>query len=402
MAAHALGVQPRSGMYDSYSAGAMGTANPHQGQQQQQQQQRTVLSPSALPSRSQPRSGSVLEATQAWFMNPAFGGDSLLPSPEKQPRSQPPPQPHPSTCTAPGYPSGYPLAGQHGQQQASLSDVAASWSQASPAQHRAAESAGHAHELHHKQAKLDNSGMQWTPTRAAAPAAGQHQHTSGNEAPAITFQGLGEAAQWSGSAQASGSQQLPVHPSQAVAGGPAHSMHHQHAFASQPARPPQQQTFPNEVESAQHSYQGVPRSLPQQLPQHAQQGQFKSPPPVAHGSQQYQMQQQQGGAAQDSSQGQQHNQSGQQHWQQHEAGSVHNDDRMSRYVGQLQERLAEAEEQGAHARLEGDRRVQTLEARITLLEGRVRFVEGKGQLPVTAQFVCITGCTLQDPGHLLA
>ncbi|KAL3132691.1 hypothetical protein ABBQ32_009204 [Trebouxia sp. C0010 RCD-2024] len=397
--AHTSGVQPRSGMYDSDSAGAMRTATPHQAQQQQQ---RTVPRPSALPSRSQPRAGRVLEATQAWFMNPAFGGDSPLPSPEKQPRSQPPPQPHPSTCTGPAYPSGYSLPAQQGRQQASLSDAAASWSQASPAQHRAAESAGHAHELHHKQVRLNKPGMQWTASRAATPEAGQHQHPLGSEALEIAFQGLGEAAQWSGLAQASASQQLPAHPSQAVAGGPAQSMHHRHAFATQPACPPQQQTFLNEVDSAQHGYQGVPRSLAQQLPQHAQQGHSKSPPPAAHGSQQYQMQQQQDVAAQDSLQGQQHNQQGQQQWQQQEAGRVHSDDRMSRYVGQLQERLAEAEEQAAHARLEGDRRVQTLEARITLLEGRVRFVEGKGQLPVVAQFVCITGCTFLDPGHLLA
>ena len=67
------------------------------------------------------------------------------------------------------------------------------------------------------------------------------------------------------------------------------------------------------------------------------------------------------------------------HQPRQKAGTGCSDDRMSGYVGQLQERLAEAEEQAAHAKLEGDRRVLTLEARITVLEGRVRFVEGKGQ-----------------------
>ena len=386
MMAHTSGVQPGSSIYSSYSAGAVGTATAHQGQQQQQQQPRAVLRPSALPSRTQPRAGSMLEATQAWFMNPAFGGDSPLPSPEKQPRSQPPPQPHPSTCTGPAHPSGYPPAG-HARQAASLSGAAASWTQASPAQHRAADLAGHAHEMHHKQVKSNNPGMQWRSSRAATPQAGQHQQASGNAALEITSQSPGEAAEWSDIAEASACQQLPVHPSQTVAHGSAHGLHHRHVFANQAPRQHQQQTSPDEGGSAQHGDQGVPGSLAQQPPQHAQQGHFKPPSPAAHGqsSQQYQMHQQQqqqqppqGVVAQDSLQGQpqQHQQQG----QQQEAGSVDDDNRMSRYVWQLQERLAEAEEQAAQARLEGDRRVQTLEARITVLEGRVRFVEGEAQL----------------------
>ncbi|KAL0032391.1 hypothetical protein WJX79_009077 [Trebouxia sp. C0005] len=47
-------------------------------------------------SRAQGEAGIMPAATQAWVVNPAFGSESPMPSPEKQPRSQGPPMPHPS------------------------------------------------------------------------------------------------------------------------------------------------------------------------------------------------------------------------------------------------------------------------------------------------------------------
>ena len=379
MATLASSIQPRSQSDDVQSVGAMRPPAAHQRQQQQQQQQHTR--PSVLPSRSQPKAGSMLEATQAWFMNPAFGSESPLPSPEKQPRSQPPPQPYPSTSTGPAHPLGYPAAGQ-AQQHAGLSGApaAASWSQGSPAQQRAVGSAGYACQLHDAQSPSYSPGMQ---CMAAPPQDRQLQQPWGN-APQTAVQRPEEAAQWPESTGASMPQQLPARSSTMAARCSSHSLHHRHGFPSLPARQYQQQTSHCQAESAQHGYSGVAGSPAQQPPQHAQQSHFQSPHGAAHahGSVQYRIPQQQQEQQQQEQQDVTRQESllGQQHQQRQQAGNACSDDRTSEYVGQLQERLAEAEEQAAHARLEGERRVQTLEARITVLEGRVRFVEGKLQL----------------------
>lgn len=370
MATFASNVQPRSQPDDVQPAGARAAAA-HQGQhQQQQQQQHTRLG--VLPSRTQPKAGSMLEATQAWFMNPAFGSESPLPSPEKQPRSQPPPQPYPSTCTGPAHLQGCPPAGQ-AQQHAGPSGApaAASWSQASPAQQTAVGSAGYACQLHAAQSPSYSPGIH---RMAAPPQDGQLQQPW-EVAPQTAVQRPEEAPQWPESTLgASTSQQRPACSSTMVARCSSHSLHHRHGFSSLPARQQQQQTSQCQAEPAQHGYSGVAGSLAQQAPQHAQQSHFQSPRAAAHahGSVQHHMPQQQ----QQQDVARQNSLPGQQHQQRQEAGNACSDDRMSEYVEQLQERLAEAEEQAAHARLEGDCRVQTLEARITVLEGRVRFVEG--------------------------
>ena len=383
MAMRTSNVQPWSESYEAYSTGAMGSAAAHEGQQQQQQQQQHKR-PSALPSRTQLKAGSMLEATPAWFMNPAFGSESPLPSPEKQPRSQPPPQPYPSTCT-PAHTSGHPPAGQHA---ANLAGAAAAGdrNQGTSIQQTAAGSAGYTDVLHGDQMPSYSPGTQWM---AAPPKARQHQQPWEN-APQATVQNPEELPQWPDSAEAS--QQLCAHASNVVARCPSHSLHHQHGFPSLPLRQHHQQDPQRESDLEQHGY---PDLAGQQPPQHAQQSRFISPSAATHArssgqhhmhqhQQQQQQQQQQGVVAQDAWQGQQHQPP-------QEARTVCSDDRMSEYVGQLHKRLAEAEEQAARAQLEGDRRVQTLEARITVLEGRVRFVEGEAQLsclPIMCALLC--------------
>ena len=379
-------VRPRLDAYQAHSTGAVGSATAHQGQQQQQQQQEqqqqhTRLS--TLPSRTQPKAGSMLEATQAWFMNPAFGGESPLPSPEKQPRSQPPPQPYPSTCTGLANAAGQPAAGQHA---AGLSGdhATASWSQGSPTQQTAAGSAGYTDKLHGEHVPSYSPGMQ---SMAAPTQARQHQQLWGN-VPQAPVQIPEELAPWPESAGAS--QQLPAHAGKTAAQCPSHSLHNRHGFPSLPLRQRHQQTPQHKGNFRQPGYPNLPGSLVQHPTQHAQQGQLTSPYAAAHAhsSEQHmhqQQQQHQDVAAQNSWQGQQHK-------PRQEPGAVCSDDRMSEYVGQLRERLAEAEERAAHAELEGDGRVQTLEARITLLEGRVRFVEGKGQLTCLA-IMCALLCS---------
>ena len=386
MTMRAPNVQPRSEPCEAHPTGAMGSAAAQQEQQQQQHQQHMRLS--VLPSRTQPKAGNMLEATQAWFVNPAFGSESPLPSPEKQPRRHPPPQPYPSTCTGLAHTPSHPPAGQHA---ASVSGAAAAagWSQGSPTQRTAAGSAGNIDELHSAQVPSYSPGMRWMP---APPPARQHQQPWGNAAQA-TVHSPEELAQWPEPAGAS--QQLSARSSKVVARCPSHSLHHRHGFPSPPSRQHHQQTPQHEGDFKQRGYPDLAGSLAQQPPQHAQQGQFRSPYAAAHAhsSGQHHKQQQQDIVAQDLWQGPQH-----QPWQ--EAGTVCSDDRMSEYVRQLRERLAGAEEQAAHAKLEGDRRVQTLEARITVLEGRVRFVEGEGRLSCLS-VMCALLCSDRQRSHCI-
>ena len=391
MAMRTSNVQPRADPCRAHSTGAIGSAVAHQGQQQQQQQQQQHTRLSALPSRTQPNAGSMLEATQAWFMNPAFGSESPLPSPEKQPRSQPPPQPYPSTCTGLVHTAGHPPAGQHA---AGLSGAtaAASWCQGSPTQQTGAGSAGCTDELHGEQVPSYSPGMQWM---AAPPQARQHQQPWG-DTPQATVHSPEELAQWPESAGAS--HQLPALSSKGAAQCPPHSLHHWHGFPSLPSGQRYLQTPQHKGSSKQHGFPDLAGSLAQHPSQHAQQCHLRSPYAAAHAHSseqqhmhQQQQQQQQDVVAQNSWRGQQHQ-------LRQEAGAVCSDDRMSEYVGQLRERLAEAEEQSAHAKLEGDRRVQTLEARITLLEGRVRFVEGKGQLTCLS-IMCALLCSDRRLSH---
>ncbi|KAA6418704.1 MAG: centrosomal of 44 kDa [Trebouxia sp. A1-2] len=67
-------------------------------------------------SRAQGEAGIMPAATQAWVVNPAFGSESPMPSPEKQPRSQGPPMPHPSIYSTAEEQAAQ--ARQHGERQA--------------------------------------------------------------------------------------------------------------------------------------------------------------------------------------------------------------------------------------------------------------------------------------------
>ena len=366
----------------------MPAQGPHwRSQQQYEQQQQVVNTDGVLTSKTQPKAGSMLEATQAWFMNPAFGNNSPMPSPEKQPRSQPPPQPHPGTYTGAGAPLGYHPTEQHSS--LSAAPAAASWGQTSPVQQRAAASSGVAHDLQKVHMSAQEPSLQSMSSTAAPPhtQTTQHQQPSQNR-PRSSAQGHKGTA--NGVAWSSAYQQQRGRTSSDAAHSPSHG------FSSLLASQQQQQkrqdlpaAWQSIPDPAQHGSQVQPGSLRQQLPPHAQQASqhaqhAHSSWPLAaahpHKSQQNQ--------AQQLAWHQQHQQElhAPESWddqvqqlprQQQDLKLSAGGDRMSDYVGQLQERLAAAEEQAAHARMEGDRRAQTLEARITVLEGRVRFVEGE-------------------------
>lgn len=397
MAVHTSHSQPSSKLYNCHNATISRPAQGPQRQSQQQlQQQHFVNADGVLSSKTQPKAGSMLEATQAWFMNPAFGNQSPMPSPEKQPRRHPPPQPHPGTCTGVGGPSGHCPTGQGGQYSGlSAAPAAASWGQTSPIQQRAAASSRSAYDLQNVHGFAQEPHLQPTASRTAPlyTQATRHQQAS-QTGPMSSAQGPKNSEGAAEAAWSSAYQQYAAHASSDAVQSPAHSLHQRHGFPTLPAfQQQQQQALPaawqHVADPAHDESQVQPRSLRQQFPQHAQQASqhtqhAHSSPPLAaahaqqqdHAQQAWHQQHQQELYPHSSTQDQVHQLRGQQQDLKLSSG----DDRMSDYVKKLQERLAAAEEQAAHARIEGDCRAQTLEARITVLEGRVRFVEGEWQL----------------------
>ena len=403
MAVHTSHSQPAPQAFAFPQSSLRDAAHQPLANPQQHEQQSTVHNDNALPGRSGPQTGSVLAATQAWFLNPAFGSESPMPSPEKQPRSQPPPRPHPSTFTGAEPPLGCQQVGQ-GLQQAGLS-ATANWSQSSPTQHHFARASGY------EQAHASESRSQ--ADRQAAPAhalASPHQRPGPDRPERSThshdpFGGRAESG-WS-----SEYQQQPAQASSHAMQSPQHSLHQRHGFPSLPARQqhPQQAacSVPAEqhvLDSAQHRQpQGLPSSLAQPPSQHAQHVHCNSAHAVAATSRQIEQSQQQSLPDQHQQQLQQQERQplsfspDQAHLQGGGQGArseaVLADERMSGYVRQLQERLAAAEEQAAHARSAGEHQAQTLEARITVLEGRVRFVEGGWLLHLSFYCCYAYACT---------
>ena len=367
-------------------------------------------------SKAQGKAGSMSAATQAWFVNPAFGSESPMPSPEKQPRSQGPPMPHPSTYpggAGPQHPTGI------SAQQQGLSAVSghAAVQQASPQQHSqdASRSMSFGPHLAHDQ-QQEARYMSMHPPHSAGLSGHTHHRLHQQELHRDP---------------AAASLHAPFEPSVQADGRPASShdtghalnatgyqspqqqhLHRRHVFPSMPAR--QQQQLPQQANTSGLQYQaitqrpataGYSHASASNLPLHARQ------PPVSphqgphhhlvqhHRPQEGQSDGQLQGQLPEQLQGQplselQQQQPAQQQRQQQEqqqqqpgGGRLSGVD-MGAYVQALHHRLAAAEEQAAQARQHGERQAHTFEARITLLEGRLIFVEGEHHL------VCFLSCLL--------
>jgi len=407
-ASHGMAAVPLHGPYDKLSQSASHLPS---------QQQHAFGGQSQ--SRAQGKAGSMPAATQAWFVNPAFGSESPMPSPEKQPRSQGPPMPHPSTYpggAGPQHPTGV------STRQEGLSSVSghAAVQQASPQQHSQDASRSMsfgAHPAHDQQQAMRYMSMH------APHSAGLSGHTHNR----LHQQELHMDP-------AAASLHAPFEPSLQAGGKPALShdtghalnapgyqspqqqhLHRRHVFPSMPARQQQQQQLPQQADISGLQYQAITQrpatagyshiSAPS-LPPHARQ------PPVSphqgphhhlvqhhkpqaeqsdgqlqgqlldqlQGQPVSELQQQQPAQQQQQQQpAQQQQQPAQQQQQQQQLGRLSGVD-MGAYVQGLHQRLAAAEEQAAQARQHGERQAHTLEARITLLEGRLTFVEGEHHL----------------------
>ncbi|KAL0034375.1 hypothetical protein WJX77_011722 [Trebouxia sp. C0004] len=392
-ASHGMAAVPLHGPNDKLSQSA--------GHQPAQQQHTHV---GQSQSRAQGKAGSMPAATQAWFVNPAFGSESPMPSPEKQPRTQGPPMPHPST--SPGYPGG--PGPQHttgiSTQQQGLSSVSghAAVQQASTQQHSQETSGSMSfgpHMAHGQQQAT--SYMSMHPSHS--PGLSGHTHTRLHQqelhrhpAPAslhAPFESNVEADRKPAPSSSSG-QGLNATGHQSLQ---QQHLHRCHMFPSMPARQ-QQQQLPQQADTSGLQYQaimqrpataGYSHTSASSLPPHTGQ------PPVLHHQGPYQhlghhhkpQEGQSDGQLQgrllDQLQGQtvselQQQQPAQQPQQQQQpgAGRLSGMD-LGAYVQGLHQRLAAAEEQAAQARRHGEQRAHTLEARITLLEGRLSFVEGE-------------------------
>ena len=409
--AHALGTRPvqsRESLamhtpHDQPAGGQRGPAHmpEHASSQSLAQHQHHALK-SHQHNMAQLDEATVPYASQAWFVNPAFGHDSPMPSPEKQPRSQPPPRPHPSTFA--GVHAQHTYTTGHASQQPSFASASVAAS-ASPHQlsQEVAGSSRHGfqpgmlveQQLHprdagfHVQSLHGASGqasgtLHQQPAYTGSSAAGttqQLQHSS-QALPDVHWQS--EPCHHGGQAPGAWVHPIPQH----------QGLHQRHVFPTLPTRQQHQaavsgQQHESDVQQpGSHGYlQGSAEWLPQQaqrMPacshvsrphQHASQhdqvqplGQHQQPLLPAHGLQQ-----------------QQHDEHQQLHEQQQEGqaqdgGNTTGALDMAGYVQQLQHRLAAAEDTAAQAGQEGELRAATLEARITVLEGRVRFVEGDYQM----------------------
>ena len=401
-ASHGMAAVPLHGPYDklSQSAGHLPAQQQHifGGQNQ---------------SRAQGKAGSMPAATQAWFVNPAFGSESPMPSPEKQPRSQGPPMPHPST-----YPGG--AGPQHttgiSAQQQGLSAVSghAAVQQASPQQlsQDASRMMSFGPHLAHDQQQATRY-MSMHPPHSAGLSGHTHHRLHQQELhrdpaaaslhapfePSVQADGKLPSSHDTGRALSATGYQPPQQ----------QHLHHRRVFSSMPARQ-QQQQLPQQADTSGLQYQAITQrpatagyshtSAPS-LPPHARQ-----PPILSHqGPHQHvvqhhkpqeeqsdgqlqgqlpeQLQVQTVGELQQQQPAQPQQQ--QQQQQQPGAGRLNGVD-MGAYVQGLHQRLAAAEEQAAQARQHGERQAHTLEARITLLEGRLSFVEGEHHL------LCLHSC----------
>ncbi len=347
-------------------------------------------------SRAQGKAGSVSAATQAWFVNPAFGSESPMPSPEKQPRSQGPPMPHPSTYpggAGPQHPTGI------SAQQQGLSSVSghAAVQQASPQQHSQDPSwsmSFGAHLAHDQQQAMRYMPMH--PPHSAGPSGHTHHRLHQQELHRDP---------------AAASLHAPSEPTVPAGGKPASShdtgqalnatghqspqqqhLHRRHVFPSMPARQQQQQQqLPQQADTSVLQYQAITQrpatagcshtsasSLPphaRQLPVSPHQG------PHHHLVQHHRPQEgQSDGQLQGQLPEQLQGQTASELQQQQPGGGRWSGVDMGAYVQGLHQRLAAAEEQAAQARQHGERQAHTLEARITLLEGRLTFVEGEHHL----------------------
>ena len=396
-ASHGMAAVPMHGPYDklSQSVGHLPAQQQHMFEGQSQ-------------SRAQGKTGSMPAATQAWFVNPAFGSESPMPSPEKQPRSQGPPMPHPSTYpgrAGPQHPTGI------SAQQQSLSAVSgqAAVQQASPQQHSqdASRSMSFGAHLAHDQQQATGY-MSMHPPYSAGLSGHPHHRLHQQELhrvpaaaslpvpfePSVQADGKHASSHDTGQALNATGYQLPQQ----------QHLHRRHVFPSMPARQQQQQQSPQQADTSGLQYQAITQrpatagyshtSAPS-LPPHARQ-----PPMLPHqGPHQHLVQHHrlQEGHSDGQLQGQllhqlqgqtmselQQQQSAQQ--QQQPGGGRLSGVDMGAYVQGLHQRLAAAEEQAAQARQHGERQVHTLEARITLLEGRLTFVEGEHHL------LCFQSC----------
>ncbi len=389
-ASHGMAAVPLHGPYDklSQSAGHLPAQQQHMFGGQSQ-------------SRAQGKAGSMPAATQAWFVNPAFGNESPMPSPEKQPRSQGPPMPHPST-----YPGG--AGPQHttgiSAQQQGLSSVSghAAVQQASPQQHSqdASRSMSFGPHLAHDQQQAARYMSMHPPLSAALSGHTQnrlHQQELHRDPAAASLHAAFEP-----NVQADGLSHHAGHALNATGyQSPQQSyLHRRQVFPSMPARQ-QQQQLPQQASTSGLQYQaivqrpataGYSHTSDPSLPPHARH------PPLSphqgthhrlvqhHKPQEEQSDGQLQGQLPEQQQGQtlmelQQQQPAQQQQQQQQLGGGRMSGvDMGAYVQGLHQRLAAAEEQAAQARQHGERRAHTLEARITLLEGRLSFVEGEQHL----------------------
>ena len=347
-------------------------------------------------SRAQGEAGIMPAATQAWVVNPAFGSESPMPSPEKQPRSQGPPMPHPSiysTGAGPQHTTGMSAR----QQGSSAVSGHAAVQQPSPQQHSqdASRSMSFAPHLAHDQQQAARY-MSTHPPHSAGLSGHTHNRLHQQELhrdPAAARLHV----PFEPSAQADGKPASSHDTGQALNATGYQSpqqqhLHHRHVLSSMPARQ-QQQQLPQQADTSGLHYQAImqrpatagyshtsasslppharlPLVLPHQGPhQHAVQH-HKPQEEQSNGQLQGQLPEQSPGQALSELQQQQ---------QQPGAGRLSGVD-MGAYVQGLHQRLAAAEEQAAQARQHGERQAHTLEARITLLEGRLSFVEGEQHL----------------------
>jgi len=387
-ASHGMAAVPLHGPYDKLSQSAS-----HLPAQQQH------AFGGQSQSRAQGKAGSMPAATQAWFVNPAFGSESPMPSPEKQPRSQGPPMPHPSTYpggAGPQHPTGV------SAQQQGLSAVSghAAVQQASPQQlsqdasrmmtfgphlahdqqqatrYMSMHSAGLSGHTHNR---LHQQELHRDPAAASLPAPFE---------PSVHADGRPALSHDTGQALSATGYQSPQQ----------QHLHRRHVFPSMPARQ-QQQQLPQQADTSGLQYQAITQrpatagyshtSAPS-LPPHARQPPVSPHQGLHHhlvqhhrphegqsdGQLQGQLLDQLQGQTMSELQQQQSAQQQQQQQQQQQPGGG----RLSGVDMGLHQRLAAAEEQAAQARQHGERQAHTLEARITLLEGRLTFVEGEQHL----------------------
>ena len=393
-ASNSMAAVPLHGPYDklSQSAGHLPSQQQHAFGGQSQ-------------SRAQGKAGSMQAATQAWFVNPAFGSESPMPSPEKQPRSQGPPVPHPSTC--PGGAAPQHTTGISAQQQGfpSVSGHAAV-QQASPQQlsHDASRMMSFGPHLAHDQQQAARYGSMHPP-HSAAPSGHTHNRLHQQELHRDTA-AASLHVPFEASVQADGKLASSHDTGQALNASGYQSpqqqhLHCRHVFPSMPAR--QQQQLPRQADTSRLQYQAITQRPAAAGYSHTSASSLPLPerqPPVSphqglyqhlmqhHKPQEGQSDGQLQGQLLDQLQGQpvselQQQQLAQpqqqQQQQQSGAGRLSGVD-MGAYVQGLHQRLAAAEEQAAQARQHGERQAHTLEARITLLEGRLSFVEGEQHL----------------------